>query len=248
MKVAVYTCVTNGYDAVTAPAPKTEGVDYLCFNDGSIRVPSDWEDIRITEEYSGKDANRYIKILPHLNSRLAEYDLTIYVDGAIDVIGDLSPLIQQVMVASGEIFLYEHPRRSCVYLEARASIESMKAPINATSQLMKKYRLEGLPENLGLFEGGVIIRKPSKEVNQLMIAWWDAYISGGVKRDQLALIYAMWKTGVVIQSLGVPDHRVGQRYFRCRSGHSGDFFRRHFAWWIWRPLIGVLIDLEVIKL
>jgi hypothetical protein len=247
MKAAVYTCVTNGYDIVSAPIVRTAGLDFLCFNDGSISVPSPWEDVRIDGTYSGKDANRYIKILPHLNSRLIEYDLTIYVDGVIEVVGDLTSLIEQVMVDSGDIFLYEHPRRSCVYLESRACIEGMKAPIKVTSQLIKKFRLEGLPENLGLFEGGVIIRKPSKDVNQLMNAWWDTYITG-MKRDQLALIYAQWKTGALIQSLGVPDHRIEQRYFRCRSGHSGDFFRRHFAWWIWRPLIGFLIDLKVIKL
>ena len=247
MKVAVYTCVTNGYDVVSAPTTKAVGVDYLCFNDGSIRVPRDWEDIQITKDYSGKDANRYIKILPHLNARLAEYDLTVYVDGAIEVVGDLTTLIQQVVAASGEVFLYKHPRRSCVYLEARACIEGMKAPIKATSQLMNKFRSEGVPENLELFEGGVIIRKTSKEVNRLMSAWWDNYLSG-VKRDQLALIYAIWKTGVVIQSLGIPDHRVAQRYFRCRYGHSGDFFRRHFAWWIWRPIVGALIDSKIVKL
>lgn len=247
MKVAVYTCVTNGYDAVSAPTVKTAGVDYLCFNDGSIHVPLGWEDIRITKGYSGRDANRYIKILPHLNSRLAEYDLTVYVDGAIEVVGDLTTLIQQVVMASGEVFLYKHPRRSCVYLEARACIESMKAPIKATSQLMNKFRSEGVPENLGLFEGGVIIRKPSEEANRLMSAWWDVYLSG-VKRDQLALIYAIWRTGIVIQSLGIPDHRIEQRYFRCRYGHSGDFLLRHFAWWVWRPIVSALISLKIVKL
>jgi hypothetical protein len=247
MKVAVYTCVTNGYDVVSAPIVRTAGVDFLCFNDGSISVPSSWENVCIDGTYSGKDANRYIKILPHLNSRLIEYDLTIYVDGAIEIVGDLTPLIQQVEAASGDIFLYQHPRRSCVYMEARACIKRMKAPIKLTSQLIKKYRSEGLPENLGLFEAGVMIRKPSKEVNRLMIAWWNEYIRW-VKRDQLALIYAMWKTGIVIQSLGIPDHRFEHRYFRCKPGHSGDFLLRNFARWIWRPLIGLLIYFKVIKL
>ncbi len=239
--------MTNGYDEVSAPIVRTAGVDFLCFNDGSINVPSPWENISIDGKYSGKDANRYIKILPHLNSRLIEYDLTIYVDGAIEVVGDLTSLIQQVMLDSEDIFLYEHPQRSCVYLEARECVETMKAPIKATSQLMIKFRLEGLPKNFGLFEGGVIIRKPSKEVSRLMDTWWDTYFSG-VKRDQLALIYAQWKIAGAIQSLGVPDHRCAQRYFRCKAGHSRDFLRRQFAWRIWRPLIRYLINLKVIKL
>lgn len=247
MKIAIYTCVTNSYDAVIQPTVNSYGVDYLCFNDGSIKVPAPWKDIRIDDTYSGKDANRYIKILPHLNSCLSEYDLTIYVDGSIDVVGDLSSLTRYIAAASGEFFLYKHPRRSCVYLEARSCIEGMQAPIKETTRLMKKFRSEGLPENLGLFECGVIIRKSSKEVNQLMIAWWDTYQSG-VKRDQIALIYALWKSSALIQSLGVPDHRFEQRYFRCKSGHSRDFFRRHLAWWIWRPLIGLMINFKVIEL
>lgn len=247
MNVAVYTCVTNGYDEVLPPATITAGVDYLCFNDGSIRVPAGWSDLKITVNYSDRDANRYVKILPHLNACLARYDLTIYVDGSIEIVGDLTALIQQVAVSSGNIFLYEHPRRSCVYQEARACVEGMKAPILATSQLLKRFQEEGMPRNLGLFEGGVIIRKKSDELNKLMLAWWNVYQSS-VKRDQLALIYAMWKNEMTVQSLGLPDHRTSQNYFRCRVGHQGDFFLRHFAWWVWRPVIGALIQLRLIDL
>jgi Protein of unknown function (DUF616) len=247
MKVAVYTCITNGYDTILAPKFINKGVDYLCFNDGSIRVPAGWSNIKLSDQYSDRDANRYIKILPHLNADLSEYDLTIYVDGSIGVVGDLTKLIQEVSESSGEIFLYEHPRRSCVYQEARACIEGMKAPILATSQLLNKFRKEGIPKNSGLFEGGVIVRKKSNAVNSLMLAWWDAYLSS-VKRDQLALVYAIFKSRIAVQSLGLPDHRITQEYFMCREGHKGDFFRRHFAWWVWRPVVGALIDLRLINL
>jgi hypothetical protein len=247
MKVAVYTCVTNGYDVILAPKAFTEGVDYLCFNDGSILVPAGWSDIKLFDQYSGRDANRYIKILPHLNADLSEYDLTIYVDGSIEVVGDLTKLIKEVSESSSEIFLYEHPRRSCVYQEARACIEGMKAPIFATSHLLSKFRKEGMPKNSGLFEGGVIVRKKSNDINSLMQAWWNAYQSG-VKRDQLALVYAMFKSGMAVQSLGLPDHRITRKYFRCREGHKGDFFRRYFIWLVWRPLVGALIDLKIINL
>lgn len=247
MKIALYTCVTSGYDLISPIVFKTPGVDYLCFNDGSIRVSDGWSDIKISDEYAGRDANRYIKILPHLDSRLADYDLTIYVDGSIEIMGNLMPLIQWVTDSSGEIFLYEHPRRSCVYQEARACIEGMKAPIFATSRLIRKFRTEGVPEHSGLFEGGVIVRKKSNQVNRLMLAWWNAYLAS-VKRDQLALVYAMWKSEISIKSLGLSDHRISQKYFRCRVGHRGDFLRRHFAWWVWRPVVGALINLGFIQL
>lgn len=247
MRVAVYTCVTNGYDKVSPPAILTPGVDYLCFNDGSIKVPAPWQDVQIDRTYSGKDANRYVKILPHLNDRLKYYDLTIYIDGAIEIVGDLAPLIQQVQCAEGQTFMYEHPRRNCVYLEARACVESMKAPLAETSRLLARYRKEGMPEAFGLFEGGVIIRKAGSGFERLMETWWQTYL-GGVGRDQLALMYSSWETGVSIHSLGKPDHRFEQRSFRCKSGHKGDFIKRHFSWWIWRPIVGALIDSKIVKL
>lgn len=247
MRIAVYTCVTNSYDYVDAPAVITKGVDYLCFTDGSINAPIPWENIKIEDAYSGKDANRYLKILPHLNPRLNEYDLTIYVDGVISIAGNLTPLIERIEKAPGNFFMYKHPIRDCVYSEARSCIQSMKASIQDVTKLTRQFRLEGLPENYGLFEGGVIIRRPSSEVKKLMEVWWNIYLAG-VKRDQLGLIYAVWKTGLKVHSLGAPDHRFAQIYFKCRPGHAGDFLRRYFAWLIWRPVVGFLIDMKLIKL
>jgi hypothetical protein len=247
MRIAIYTCVTNNYDNIVAPLIVTKGVDYLFFSDGSVVAPTPWENIPIDDLHAGKDANRYIKIMPHLNSRLSEYDLTIYVDGAIDVIGDLTSLLDKVVKTSGDLFMYQHPSRNCVYLEARSCIENRQAPIRETSELMKKFRGEGIPKNYGLYEAGVIIRKPSKAVKKFMEVWWSIYISG-VKRDQLALIYALWKTSFQVHSLGMPDHRREQLYFRCRFGHNGDFIKRYFLWFIWRPLMKFIINMKLISL
>lgn len=247
MKVAVYTCITNGYDEVCSPKTLTEGVDYLCFTDGSVTVPSPWIGIKIDFPYSGRDANRYVKIQPHIIKRLKGYDLTIYVDGVIEIVGNLMPLIQQVMRTDAHTFMYEHPQRNCAFKEARSCVVSMKAPIYETAKMVSLYRDEGFPDNFGLFECGVIIRKTGPEIEPLMEKWWESY-KAGIKRDQFALMYASWKTGTPIRSLGVPDHRFESRYFFCKTGHKGDFFRRHFAWWVWRPLISSFIYLKNIKL
>ncbi len=247
MKVVVYTCVTKGYDTLSVPITLTAGVDYLCFNDGSISVPAPWIDIRISDDYAGKDANRYIKILPQLNSRLAQYDLTIYVDGAVEIVGDLTSLINRVEMDSGQIFMYEHPVRNCAYVEARACVATLKASVSMVSLTLARFRKEGVPEKFGLFEACIIIRKPSSDLARLSMVWWEAYMSG-IKRDQIALTYSRWSTGISVQSLGPPDHRVGHHYFRLKTGHAKDLITRQFAWWVWRPFINVLIDIKLIKL
>ena len=247
MKIAVYTCITNSYDEISTPFSNSSGVDFICFNDGSIRVPEPWDNVKINFSHIGRNANRYIKILPHLNEKLKNYDLTIYIDGSIQVVGDLTPLIQQVQSADGGTFMYEHPDRNCIYLEARACVESMKAPFAETSKLLARYRKKGMPQAFGLFEGGIIIRKRGLEFERLMEAWWRTYIDG-VGRDQIALMYSSWETGMSIYSLGKPDHRFDRRYFYCKPGHKGDFIKRHFAWWIWRPIIRVMIRLKIISL
>lgn len=219
MRVAVYTCVTDGYDHICSPAILTPGVDYICFNDGSIDVPKPWQDVKIDRTYLGKDANRYLKILPHLNNILQVYDLTIYIDGSVKIVGDLTPLIQQIIDAEGQTCIYEHPHQNCIYKEAYMCAVTGKDWFWRIERQIKYYRNSGYPSGAGLFECGVILRRHSeKNVQALMNAWWGAYQSG-IKRDQISLPYLSWRLGTPIHNLGRSDFRFDKKYFSLKLFH-----------------------------
>jgi len=212
VKIAVYTCITQGYDSLKVPFFVDKRLAYFCYTDIPENVTSPWTFRPIDlKGLSPKDQNRYIKMHPH--EFLTGYDITVYVDGNIQIVGDLYALATSVLSASENIFLFRHPWRNCVYPEAMACAHySFDWIWNIASQ-MRRYCKSGYPERNGLFEANVIIRKNSACLRQLMDAWWREY-SLGVKRDQLSLTYVAWQLGIPLGSLGDNDSRFEHRYFR----------------------------------
>jgi hypothetical protein len=143
---------------------------------------------------------------------LPEYDITVYVDGNIQIVGDVYALVQSVFNAPEDIFLFRHPWRNCLYAEAAACAHFSHDWIWNIASQMRKYSSAGFPVEQGLFEGNVIIRKNTASLHTLMDAWWTEYTTG-IKRDQLSFTYAAWSVGIPVGSLGENDQRLGHRYF-----------------------------------
>lgn len=117
MKIAVYTCITNAYDPLYPPVYVDHRLDYYYFSDSSSNLVEPWKfkpiDLR---HLNAKDQNRYIKM--HPNKVLPEYDVTLYIDGSIQIVGDIYEMITKALQLKGDIFLYDHPFRDCIYREA----------------------------------------------------------------------------------------------------------------------------------
>lgn len=225
MKVAVYTCITAGYDQLVRPAQPCSALDFHCFTDGSVHAVAPWRMHLLDAVRDPKSLNRHVKMLPHRYDELAEYDLTIYVDGSVRVIGDMNEFANECLRAPAELQLFDHPFRSCAYEEARVCASVGHAPTADIESQMDIYRAAGFPEGQGLFEANVIVRRPTAAVGRTMELWWEEFESTGSKRDQLSLTYAAWVTGVSIESLGPSDPRFGHRYFRL-DGHRPSIRRR----------------------
>ena len=62
--------------------------------------------------------------------------------------------------------------------------------------VFNKYQKENLPNNTGLVDNSLIIRKHNeKDCILLMEKWWNE-IKIYSYRDQLSFNYIMWKTGI----------------------------------------------------
>jgi hypothetical protein len=212
IKIAVYTCITQGYDSLKIPLSVDERLAYFCYTDTPQSVMPPWKFLPINlKGISPKDQNRYIKMHPH--EFLPDYDITVYVDGSIQIVGDLHTLICTSMGSPEDVFFYQHPQRNCVFAEAAAcAYYSHDWLWNIASQ-MRRYSREGYPVDNGLFEAGVIVGKNTAKLRLLMNTWWCEYRSGA-KRDQLSLPFVAWRLGISLGSLGESDPRFGHRYFR----------------------------------
>lgn len=217
-RVVVYTCITGGYDELTAPAHADPEIDYVCFSDGETSPVAPWRMIDVRHlAMTAKDRNRYVKMHPHLV--LPEHDVSVYVDGSIKIIGDLGSLLVEAQNRSEVLLLYDHPRRDCIYDEGEACAFYGHDWGWRIRRQMDKYRSLGYPTNNGLFEAGVMIRRDSDDMRRLMDAWWCEY-STGVKRDQLSLPLVSWRQRIPLGSLGASDPRFANQYFKFVN-HGG---------------------------
>jgi hypothetical protein len=250
MKIAVYTCITNSYDSVISPKILNTNIDYYCFNDGSLKVKKPWINILIKDKLSPKDINRKIKLQPHLNDILKTYDLTIYVDGSIEILSDLQSLIDTIFLADGHTFVYSHNLRNCILEECKECYLSNKISLSSCRRMLRHLEIEGMNAGFGMFEAGVIIRKSrSNNCIFLMDKWWENYINSfGVKRDQIALMYTLWKNKLNVNSLGSPDFHNTHHHFKLKTSHKNIFLKQVFNWWVRRPFLILLIYFKIIKL
>lgn len=217
LRLVVYTAIVGDYDDLGPPpvalAP-SEHVSYVCLTDAPRKAVPGWTYRDLPKsDLSPQSRNRWAKFHPHL--LFPEHNASIYVDGNIDVVADPLPLAVQVL-REASIGLYDHPVRSCLFDEARecARIGFDWSPVIRAQ--VHRYALDGFPTDAGLYEGNVIVRAHhDAAVRRAMERWWDEW-DKGVKRDQLSLMYVLWKEGLAVHQLGRHDARFGNRYFRYR--------------------------------
>ena len=126
-KIVVYTCITGGYDNLADPKVVTPGVDYVCFTDNMAMKSKVWKLRKMPEElskYSNVKQQRGVKILAH--RYLTEYDISIWVDGAVIVQGDIKNYLKLLDLDMYSVFIPEHPVRKCIYAEKDARARTGK--------------------------------------------------------------------------------------------------------------------------
>lgn len=193
-KKVVYTCITGGYDGLITPSYITSGFDYVCFTDDETLTSEIW-DIRPlpneTEGLSQVKKQRYVKLTPH--KHLSEYDISVWVDGNVDVKGDLNKFLEETLKDDCSVYVPQHPTRNCIYDEASAVIRMRKDKQENVKPQIDRYKTEGFPKKYGLLQSNIMIRKHNeKDCIRLMETWFEE-LKDGSHRDQLSFNYACWK-------------------------------------------------------
>jgi SAM-dependent methyltransferase len=217
----IYTAIFGGKDELIDPERVMPDYDYICFSDQdhSSKV---WQVIKQPPTHADpvRSAKIY-KILPH--RYLADYDVSIWIDGNKYVRGDVDELVDAYL-AKNSMAVFNHAElsadpRDCLYEEAAELLRLDEAgKIKDNPDLIKKqvsrYREEGYPEKNGLISGMVLIRKHNDPLlRETMEAWWKE-IEQGSRRDQLSFNYVAWKKKFSFSF--IPGDSRNNKYFGHR--------------------------------
>jgi len=194
-----YTVITNSYDELKDPYI-SDGWEYVVFSDEYIEHDI-WNCI-VTEKH-----NREIKIKPNTEMHRT---LNLYVDGSVQIIGDLNQFISEVPTWWS---MWKHPHRDTLAQEAEAVIRLKGMSRVLVGQQMDRYKKAGF-KDIGLAACMVLLRDmDDKVVRTLCNAWYDEWLNS-CGRDQLSMPYVFWKAGY---KMDLFDNTIFNKYFKWLS-------------------------------
>ena len=191
-KGVIYTVITGDYDVLREPEYVDSAFDYICFTDNRELHSEVWN-VRYIKNPEGLDLTRLARkhkiLCPQF---LPGYHYSIYVDGKIQIVGNLSEYAGKYSKGS-PMLCFPHHVRECAYEEARVCIEQGKDMPEVIDRQMKGYRQEGYPGNYGLTDTACLVRMhDDKKLQSVMECWWEEVCKKS-RRDQLSMGYACWK-------------------------------------------------------
>ena len=201
-KIAIYTCITGNYDKIAEPLFLDKNIDYIIFTNNNINSLN-WKRRDIPKELNNLDnilINRYLKTHPF--EFLSDYDYVMYIDGNVQVLGDIYKIFNSLSLTYG-ISMHKHCLRNDVYDEAENCIKYKKGNKKFIKEQMRNYELAGFPHNYGLLEATIIISDTKNEyAKKIFEDWWSEFVNSKSMRDQLALPYILWKKGILVDDIG----------------------------------------------
>lgn len=195
-KICVYTCITGNYDNLKE-VTKENGIDYYCFtNNKSIKSKS-WKIIYIEdEELSNVKLARRIKILGH--DKLKKYDILLWMDAAVSFKKKILDFIDYYLDDKHDFVAFKHGVRDNIKDEAYECVKLGKESKENVVRLLNFYKEINYPDNTGLIESTVFIKRNSKIVKETMKLWFEMILNYS-HRDQLSFNYCIFKTGLDVK-------------------------------------------------
>jgi len=214
----IYSSVFGNFERAWAPLNQPPAPKPILITDRLKRVAC-W-DVRaatVRNLPTPQLANRSQKML--FSSTLPHSDRSVYLDGNVRAITDLTPVFSAFEESGADIAMYPHYTRSSVRAEAEACLQRGKVryPDRVPTEL-DLYSKEGFPDDAGLWEGSVIFKNhQSPKLAAAMNEWWELY-SRFENRDQFSLPFIIWKHGLTVLNLDRLSY--GREHYFHRVQHS----------------------------
>jgi hypothetical protein len=214
LNVKIYSCVTNAYDKVVEKAIICDSIKEWVLYTDDFRIEADgWNRIKLNHPEELKDlksVDRWYKFFPH--KFLKDVDISIYIDGNIEILKNLKPLIDKFYKSGFLIGCFKHPQRDNILEEIQACYSLNKIDLHdgfSIQQQLSSYHKDGFDLRSKLFSGGVIFRRHTQiaKLDSSMNLWWNQLCTY-TKRDQLSLPYVLWRAnlGVYIFDMNIFDN------------------------------------------
>jgi len=216
----VYTCLFGGRDKLQPPRVVDKNTEYFCFTDKKERVCEPWlplvlerkEDNSWKYDYSKERGAKIWEPLPFarisrepkiLAHKWIDTDISVYHDA--NLIMNVSPFALIDFLNTSPIALFRHPYRHCIYNEIQNCIDWGKDSTARLRDYESKLRREEYRrrpygslerlflEGMGLWSGGVIIRRHEYSAEIFNNMWWEEFIDSKTCRDQIPLAYIIIK-------------------------------------------------------
>lgn len=208
-KIAVFTCVTGGFDELVPPLVVEQGIDYLFFSDKPVTAPEPYQfrNCRYIDPNPRRTA-RFLKTHPHFHLR--DYDFVVWIDGNIIAMGGFSKYIEMVIDNHVDLGLIAHPIRLSFAAEADECIRIGADDAKVMEEQKQTYLASGLAET-GLIETNIIISTPKRpKTKQFYDIWWREMCRFSY-RDQISVNFALRASGISYmhlfeQGISARDH------------------------------------------
>ncbi len=205
VKTAVYTCILGDYDAISFPNYLDSNCDYYLITDND-NLKSDFYKVISVDKIvpvnvtSLRDKNRYCKM--HGAHIFKDYDYSIYIDGNVQIISSVNQLIEKINEYG--IGFHVHPHSKDPYMEALRCIVYKKEEREKIYSTIKWLASIGVERHCGAVECGVIVCENANEVaKDFLHNWYEYYMNGEAKRDQLYIAPAAMKTGIRVEDIAI---------------------------------------------
>ena len=202
LKKVIYTALFGKYDYIKS-INKEYGYDYIMFTDQNIsNITTNWtilsidKNINYSKKFEVMKIQRFYKTHPHIFFK--DYDLSIYIDGTIAIKGSLDEFLLRILSKNKSIYTLEHPERISIDNEFGAVLFFQRDSKENIDFVKKRYNREEFPDNIGLSENCLIVRKHNDIKCINFMNQWFYEINHYSYRDQLSFNYILWKTNISI--------------------------------------------------
>ena len=194
-KICVYTCITGNYDDLKEVKVKEDNIDYICFTNNKRLSSNSWKIIYIEDKsLDNHYLSRKIKMLgdPYIEKN---YDLSIWIDASIIFKKSVNEFLDKYFDYQNDLIAAcKHNASTSIKEEALECIRLVKDNEETIKKQLRLYEKEKFPDNLGLLEMTLIIKKHNNELVKKTMKLWFDMICKYSKRDQLSFMYCLYKT------------------------------------------------------
>jgi len=196
--VVVYTAVFGGRD--TFRPPQNLPYDFRIFTDSPEIADKDDRAIYVPLLVPRDHIRsaRLVKVMSHVF--LPGYKTWIWQDSSFDIKPEAD--LAELIFRAGELGVWKHTQRSCIYEEARACIDLGKDNEDVIKAQMQKYMsYYQHPPGAGLGETGLLVRQNTPRIRRFNAEWWKE-IALHSCRDQLSFNVIARRFNLEVNYLG----------------------------------------------